>query len=215
MTADPSDLLGGAGRHRSASPRVLTDSQPLATRCSRAVRLDADVDDVTRRLPRDNPRRFREREGRRRMRESGVGGGDGASEPSMSPCTEEAPVTPGGSPDVLALILRWSDGASEVDPDRVWDSISPRLRPPAPDTQQRGVRLALLPWRGLQRTARFASITGAGWGGPITVALFAALVVLSLLVGDGSAPERPMREVGGLGYLQTSSDRAVVGDRSL
>lgn len=75
-----------------------------------------------------------------------------------------------------------ADGPS-VDPDRVWSHIASRMDEVQIETglRQRISTTVHRPLRMLTRAARFATVTGDSWGGPLVVGLF-ALVVVAILI---------------------------------
>ena len=83
-------------------------------------------------------------------------------------------------------MARFANSGPAVDPDRVWLQITTQLdqaeSPPRPLVTRAFIGVG----RAFQRAARFATITGGGWGGPLVVGLFAILVVAALIAARTS-----------------------------
>jgi len=83
--------------------------------------------------------------------------------------------------DASLWVEQFAASGPPVDPDRVWRQIAAQLDDVVPPPRSRVVRSYRGAGRALRKVARFATITGGGWGGPLVVGLFAILVIAALV----------------------------------
>lgn len=83
-------------------------------------------------------------------------------------------------------IAQFAKSGPPVDPDRVWLQIAAQLEEAEPPRSALIARAFRGAAQGFQRVARFATITGGGWGGPLVVGLFAVLIIAALIAARTS-----------------------------
>lgn len=109
-----------------------------------------------------------------------------AVEPDEDVGREHEAEPTGPDSEAAAWMSGFATSGPHVDPDRVWLQIAAQLEevesPPRPPVARACAGVG----RGFQRAARFATITGGGWGGPLVVGLFAVLVIAALIAARTS-----------------------------
>jgi hypothetical protein len=92
----------------------------------------------------------------------------------------------GPDSEAAAWMSGFAASGPPVDHDGVWLQIAAQLDEVESPRRPIAVRAGASVGRGFQRIARFATITGGGWGGPLVVGLFAVLVIAALIAARTS-----------------------------
>lgn len=91
-----------------------------------------------------------------------------------------------GDRDAAARLSELATTGLALDADRIWLQIEGRLDEYESPPDSLLLRTCGRAGSAFRRAARFATITGGGWGGPAVVGLFAILVIAALIAARTS-----------------------------